>query len=131
MTTLPAVGAPSAAWTDVAALLRHQRKVARLSLRGLARLTNVSDSYLSQLERGLYQPSPDVLKVVAEALGIAPAVLYERLGWLEPATGSTTQDATPGADDGVEQAIARDPRLTEEQKDALRAMYRALVGSRA
>ena len=43
----------------------------------------MSDSYLSQVERGLYQPSPDVLKAMGRALGIPPAVLYERMGWLD------------------------------------------------
>jgi transcriptional regulator with XRE-family HTH domain len=111
-------------WHAVAAFLREQRKLAQLSLRHLARLTNVSDSYLSQVERGLYQPSPDVLKAMGRALGIPPAVLYERMGWLDDdALLEAREDAG-----GVEAAIERDVRLNPEQKAALRAMYRALAG---
>lgn len=112
----------NAGWPDVAAFLRAQRQIARLSLRSLARLTNVSDSYLSQVERGLHQPSPEVLKAMAGALGIPLAALYERMGWLD-AEG----EDEPSAEEGVEAAIERDPKLTPSQRAALRGMYRALV----
>ena len=49
------------ALADLGRYIRARREIARLSLRHLARMTNVSDSYLSQVERGLYQPSPAVL----------------------------------------------------------------------
>ena len=75
---------PSATpWADVAELLRTQRQMARLSLRHLAKMTHVSDSYLSQVERGLYEPSPEVLKSIADALNLPISSLYERLGWLD------------------------------------------------
>lgn len=115
-------------WPDVAKLLRGQRQIARMSLRSLARLTNVSDSYLSQVERGLYQPSPEILKVWAGALGIPASTLYERLGWLEddkPPSGDKEDVAQDGA---VETAITRDGRLNDAQKKALINMYRTLVG---
>jgi transcriptional regulator with XRE-family HTH domain len=114
------------AWADVAEYLRSQRKLADISLRHLARLTNVSDSYLSQVERGLYQPSPDVLKSIARALGLAPWTLYQRLGWLD-------EESTPvePAITGVEDAIARDTRLSATNKGALTEIYRALIGDGA
>jgi transcriptional regulator with XRE-family HTH domain len=111
-------------WADVAELLRTQRQLARLSLRHLAKLTQVSDSYLSQVERGLYEPSPQVLKAIADALHIPVSGLYERLGWL---TDDTPTDE-PSATHAVEDAIASDTRLTAAQKRALREMYRTLVG---
>ena len=114
------------AWADVAEFLRAQRKLADISLRNLARLTNVSDSYLSQVERGLYQPSPEVLKSIADALGISTNRLFARLGWLEDNGGAGSNDAPVS----VEEAIKRDPRLTPPQKRALREMYRALVGEK-
>ena len=49
------------ALADLGQYIRAQREIARLSLRHLARMTKVSDSYLSQVERGLYQPSPACL----------------------------------------------------------------------
>lgn len=115
-------------WADVAELLRAQRLVARLSLRSLARLTKVSDSYLSQVERGIHQPSPEILKVWAGALGIPASTLYERLGWLEAEGSGRGADPDGEQEGGVEAAIRRDGRLTDAQKQALVGMYRTLVG---
>jgi transcriptional regulator with XRE-family HTH domain len=115
-----------AAWGDLANYLRAQRKLARLSLRHLAQLTSVSDSYLSQVERGLYQPSPEVLRSIAKALGIPVADIYERLGWLGPDDGAVPHARVVAA--GVEEAIRGDGRLTPEQKTALLGVYRVLVG---
>ena len=112
----------SDSWSDVAEILRTQRKLARLSLRHLANMTHVSDSYLSQVERGLYEPSPEVLKAIAQALNVPLAGLYERLGWLD----DDDDDAPASA--GVEAAIEADERLTATHKRALRDMYRTLVG---
>ena len=115
-----------AAWGDLADYLRTQRKLARLSLRHLAQLTSVSDSYLSQVERGLHQPSPEVLRAIARALGIPVADLYKRLGWLGPEDAAVTPTRVTPA--GVEEAIEADARLSAEQKWALLGVYRVLVG---
>ena len=98
--------------------LRAQRELANLSIRQLARLADVSDSYLSQVERGLYRPSADVLKAVALVLHLQPESLYARLGLMEEKTG--------GAPD-VEVAIRHDPRLSAQKKDVLLRLYRTLV----
>lgn len=79
-------------WAALAPFLRAQRQMAHLSLRALAQMTGVSDSYLSQVERGLHQPSPEVLKAMASALGVSATTLYERMGWL---------DADDGAESGA------------------------------
>lgn len=109
-------------WASLAPFLRAQRQMARLSLRTLAKMTGVSDSYLSQVERGLHQPSPEVLKAMATALGVSATALYERMGWIDAA-----EDDTARSGEGVEQAIERDPRLSEAKKAALLTMYRTLV----
>jgi len=100
--------------------LRAQRKLAKFSLRELASRTNVSNAYISQLERGLHEPSLHVLRSIAEALGIPPATLlaYAGLG---------DEDGEGEADEGTEGAIRTDPHLTESQKDALLAVYRSFV----
>lgn len=108
------------ALTDLGRYLRAQREIAQLSLRHLARMTKVSDSYLSQLERGLYQPSPTVLRAVADGLGISPDELFRRMGWLTSEEGAVTV--------GVPDAIAADERLSPAQKSALLQTYRAMVG---
>jgi transcriptional regulator with XRE-family HTH domain len=61
-----------AARCELGEFIQTQRQIANLSIRQLARLTGVSDSYLSQVERGLYRPSAEVLKAVGEGLGIRP-----------------------------------------------------------
>jgi transcriptional regulator with XRE-family HTH domain len=103
---------------DLGRYIRAQREIAQLSLRNLARLSRVSDSYLSQIERGLYEPSAAVLKSIAAALGIDPSTLYRRVGWLD----ETTHDNPT-----VPDAIAADPKLTDDQKAALLQMYKTLT----
>lgn len=108
-------------WAALAPFLRAQRQMAHLSLRALAQMTGVSDSYLSQVERGLHQPSPEVLKAMATALGVSATTLYERMGWIE------ADEDPPPRSEGVELAIERDPRLSDAKKAALLTMYRTLV----
>jgi transcriptional regulator with XRE-family HTH domain len=98
--------------------IRTQREITRLSLRQLANLAHVSNPYLSQIERGLYEPSAGVLKAIADALGISREKLYEAAGWFEP-DGNDERD--------VESAIRTDSRLSAAQKEALIAVYRGFV----
>ena len=65
------------------ALLRAQRIAADLSLRELSERASVSNAYLSQLERGLHEPSLSVLKAIASALGMPLGPLLTRVGMLE------------------------------------------------
>jgi transcriptional regulator with XRE-family HTH domain len=60
--------------------IRLQRQMADLSLRGMANLTKVSNAYLSQIERGLHQPSLRVLQAIAEALNIPADTLLAEAG---------------------------------------------------
>ena len=62
------------------AFIRAQRTQAQMSLRDLADLTNVSNPYLSQIERGLHEPSVRVLKSIAEALNVSIDTLLIRAG---------------------------------------------------
>ena len=112
----------SEALSDLGKYIRAQREVARLSLRHLARVTNVSDSYLSQVERGLYRPSAEVLKSIAEGLGISADDLFRRLGWLDQDGGEAASEPS------VLAAIAADERLSPAQKSALAQTYQAMVG---
>ena len=57
------------------AFIREQRKRANLSLRQLAELTSLSNPYLSQVERGLHQPSVRVLKALSGALNVSAETL--------------------------------------------------------
>jgi transcriptional regulator with XRE-family HTH domain len=100
--------------------LREQRGQAQMSLRQLAELADVSNPYLSQIERGLRRPSAEVLQQIAKALRISAESLYVRAGIL---------DADESGARMVEDAIALDPRLTERQKTALLDIYRSFVGT--
>lgn len=95
--------------------IRTQRKLARLSLRELAALTDLSNAYLSQLERGLHQPSIRVIKSLADAFHLSTETLLEQAGLLDD-EGRDVAD--------VETAVRNDPNLTQAQKDALLAVYR-------
>jgi transcriptional regulator with XRE-family HTH domain len=101
--------------------VRAQRRLAQVSQRNLARMSGVSDSYLSQLERGNYRPSPQVVKALAQAFGLQPNQLYTMLGFLD-------EEETTNQAPGVERAIQMDPRLEPAQKDALLRVYRSFVG---
>jgi transcriptional regulator with XRE-family HTH domain len=104
---------------DLGEFIRAQRRLARLSLRQLAELSEVSNAYLSQVERGLYQPSAHVLKNIAAALHLSAESLYAQAGLLDP-------EAAPPRS-SVEEAIQLDERLSEEQKQALIGVYRGFV----
>ena len=58
-------------WKAVGEFIRSQRRLADLSLRQLSALAQVSNPYLSQIERGIHKPSADVLKGIADALHIS------------------------------------------------------------
>ena len=102
------------------AFIRSQRALANLSLRDLAERTEVSNAYLSQIERGLHEPSVRVLHAIAAALGVRLDLLLTQAGLLEGGAGD-------GAG-GTEAAIQADQRLTGPQKFALLSIYRSFTG---
>ena len=113
------------------AFIREQRKRANLSLRQLAELTSLSNPYLSQVERGLHQPSVRVLKALSGALNVSAETLLPQAGLIDAmAAGANgaTDTHEPNAP-GTEQVIAADPRLGNEQKAALIAVYRSMLAS--
>ena len=95
--------------------IRMQRQMADLSLR-----RKVSNAYLSQIERGLHQPSLRVLRAIAEALNMSAEVLMAHGGLL---------DAPPASEEpargGTEKAILSDPDLNDDERDALLRVYRS------
>jgi transcriptional regulator with XRE-family HTH domain len=107
--------------------IRTQRKLADLSLRELAEMTEVSNPYLSQLERGLHQPSVRVLKSIANALNLSAETLLVQAGLLEDG-GQEGEAAAAGS--SVESAIRTDPVLSDDQKEALINVYRAMARDR-
>ena len=103
--------ATDAAARKVGAFIRSQRTSAQLSLRKLARMADVSDPYLSQIERGLRKPSADILQRLAEALRISAESLYYQAGMLSEPDGD------------LRARIRAEHTLTESQKRALIEVY--------
>jgi transcriptional regulator with XRE-family HTH domain len=105
---------------DLGEFIRAQRELAHMSVRRLADLAGVSNPYLSQIERGLRRPSAEILQQLAKALKISVETLYVRAGFLSP------DDADRPS---VREAVANDPALTPEQKQALLSVYESYVPS--
>jgi transcriptional regulator with XRE-family HTH domain len=105
------------------AFVRSQRKLANLTLRQLADMTSLSNPYLSELERGMHQPSVRVLKQLADALNVSAEMLLAHAGLIDRhSDGETVGEAS-----GVEHAIRTDPTLDDTQKAALLAVYQSMA----
>lgn len=113
------------AWSEpmnaLGEFIRAQRQLAKLSLREMAAMTSVSNAYLSQVERGLHQPSLKVLHSIADALQLSTEQLLGQAGWVTGAVPKPEANST-------EDAIRADSRLTAEQRKALIGVYRSFVG---
>jgi DNA-binding XRE family transcriptional regulator len=97
--------------------IKAQRALNQLSQRELARLADLSDTYLSQLERGRHEPSLSVLRALADSLGIRPdeLILY--------AAGVPMRNDPMTTED----AISSDTRLTQAQRSALLGVLRSYL----
>jgi transcriptional regulator with XRE-family HTH domain len=112
------------------AFIRTQRQLANLSLRQLAELTSLSNPYLSQVERGLHEPSVRVLKAISDALNVSAETLLAQAGLVDAVAGVSADAAAEtviGEEERTEAAIAADKRLSDDQKAALLAVYRSMV----
>ena len=105
----------------LASFIKAQRQMANLSLRQLSAMTDVSNAYLSQLERGLHQPSVRVLQSVANALNVSVDSLLRQAG--------LHRDLPVGDELATELAVRSDARLTEPQKEALLGVYRSYIAA--
>ena len=89
---------------DIGSFIRAQRE--------LALLAGVSNPYLSQIERGLRNPSAEVLGQIAKGLRVSSEALYVRAGYLEQRPYSPVRDA-----------LLADVAITERQKQVLLEIY--------
>lgn len=109
---------PVAENPTLGAFIRAQRQLSDMSLRQLAALSNVSNAYLSQIERGLHQPSLKVVRAIADALNLPTEYLLSQSGVLN--TPEQSEQTT------TESAILADPILTAEDKEVVLGVYRTL-----
>jgi transcriptional regulator with XRE-family HTH domain len=112
--------APRDALSDLGAYIREQRNQAELSLRKLADLADISNPYLSQIERGLKKPSAEILQQIARGLQVSAESLYVRAGILDDA---------PAHD--LVAAINADDALAADQKQALIRVYESFLAQNA
>ena len=107
--------------TALGEFIRSQRLLAQLSQRELARLADLSNPYVSQLERGHHDPSIRVLRAIAEALNIRADTILAYAGWLQGDDDEETDRLS------ADRSILADYRLTSEQQRALTATYHAFL----
>ena len=88
----------------------------------MAELAHVSNPYLSQLERGLHEPSVRVLQSISRALNLSAETLLAHAG-----VADTADDGEPADAVDTEAAIRRDAALNDDQKQALLSVYRSYV----
>jgi transcriptional regulator with XRE-family HTH domain len=102
--------------SEIGDFIKGLRENARMSLRQLAEHANISNPYLSQIERGLRKPSAEVLAQIAQALRVSTPAMYLKAGLL----GTDERES-------VLAAIAGDPILTIAQKQSLTQIYQTFV----
>lgn len=108
----------SGSWPESLSLgeiIRRQRELAALPMRQLAAMAGISNPYLSQIERGLREPSEPVLNAIAISLQLSAETLRRQ-------DGADQSDDEPSA---VLDAIQADQDLTNSQRRALQESYEA------
>jgi transcriptional regulator with XRE-family HTH domain len=107
--------------TTLGEIIRRQRELGELSMRQFADMVGISNPYMSQIERGLRDPSEKVLEEIARNLDLSAEALYEQAGMTDvPDEGETS---------GVRDAIREDRRLNPRQRRALLEVYDAFAGA--
>ena len=100
-------------------IIRRQRELSELSMRLFASMAGISNPYLSQIERGLREPSEKVIEAIAETLHTSADALYAQAG---------LDDVDP-EDTTVVDAVEADPRLTAAQRRALVTTYEGFLAA--
>jgi transcriptional regulator with XRE-family HTH domain len=103
-------------------IIRRQRELNELSMRQFADMVGISNPYLSQIERGLRDPSEKVLEAIARSLDVSADALYAQAGG--PEDGEEAEEPAARA------AIREDPRLSPRQRQALLEVYDSFLAAR-
>ena len=120
-------------------IIRRQRELGAMSMRQFAEMVGISNPYLSQIERGLREPSEKVVEAIARNLDVSAEVLYRQAG-LDPDAGDAeeptarvairrTRASTPGSarrcSRSMTRSWARDARCADAAAAPRRATARA------
>ena len=106
--------------------LRNQRELSNMSIRELSRLTKVSNAYLSQVERGLHDPTLRILSQIGEALQVSTSEILDAAAAASDSAADFTSTTHALS---VEAAVRADPNLTTAEKDALLTVYRSYLNA--
>ena len=123
---------------EIGPLLRRLR--GETGLREVGRRTGISNSYLSQIERGDRRPGPSVLKRLAALYDVDVQALLKRAGFLDEPEGIETRDDEPEEVERAYQYVLSDPKfrvgtrpsgpLSLEAKRFIVQMYEQFTGKR-
>ena len=123
---------------EIGPLLRRLR--GETSLRDVGRLTGISNSYLSQIERGDRRPGPNVLKRLGSLYGVEVQDLLKRAGFLEDPDDVAARYDEPQEVERAYQYVLADPKfrvgtrpsgpLSLEAKRFIVEMYERFTGKR-
>ena len=94
---------------EIGPLLRKLR--GDIGLREVGRRTGISNSYLSQIERGDRRPGPSVLKRLAALYDVDVQDLLKRAGFLDEPEGIETRDDEPEEVERAYQYVLADPKV--------------------
>ena len=94
---------------EIGPLLRRLR--GETGLREVGRRTGISNSYLSQIERGDRRPGPSVLKRLAALYGVEVQDLLQRAGFLDEPEGIETRNYEPEEVERAYQYVLADPKF--------------------
>lgn len=103
---------------QVGEIIRRQRELAALPMRQVAGMVGISGPYLSQIENGLRAPSDQVLRNLAETLGIPMDDLVDE-----------SDDEHAAAEDAFKAVIKADANLTAAQRRAILEVYSSMVAA--
>ena len=100
--------------------IREQRKLAEMSLRQLAANAEVSNPYLSQIERGMRKPSAEILAQIAKGLAFR-----QRRSTSAPESWRKSGGRNQTA------ALLADQTITDRQRQVLQEIYAAFQSENA
>src|SRR4051794_41986329 len=102
--------------------IRRQRELSKVSMRQFASMAGISNPYLSQIERGLREPSERVLDAIARSLETSTDALYEEAG--------IAPEPSAEGEIGTREAIEADERLTGRQRRGRAGGSNPLLGGK-
>lgn len=107
--------------TEIGRQLEEARTGRGWSLREAERRSGVSNSYISQIERGDVEPSPDVLRRLGDAYSVPYEVLMEAAGYL-------MKRSEPKADGNVPAFVFSAAKEFDDRDwDAAQAFFHSLL----